>query len=195
MASQPSCWWQGVLGAVGFDKRPNIDRARIPVNARMVRLLRAGDICEVWRVASPGLSSGSEHGNIRYRYSDDLLFGSLLIAEQAIDAHSEAERLQRATESAYQEIFDLLDDTAHPHVIRIWNYLPNINAQTGGDERYRHFNSARQMAFRKSGRATKWTLPPPSAFGSPARRPLSIYFLAARRRPRVITDPRPSNRD
>jgi chorismate lyase/3-hydroxybenzoate synthase len=192
MASQPSSWWQGVLGVVGFDEPPNIDRARIPVTASMVRSLRAGDLCEVWRVASPGvqLSSGSEHGKIRCRYSDDLLFGALSIAEQAIDARSEAEALQRATESAYQEIFDLLDDTAHPHVIRIWNYLPNINAQTGGDERYRHFNSARQMAFRKSGRATMGTVPAASALGSPAGSPLSIYFLAARRPPKMIENPR-----
>ena len=192
MASQPSSWWQGVLGVVGFDEPPNIDRAGIPVTASMVRSLRAGDLCEVWRVASPGvqLSSGSEHGKIRCRYSDDLLFGALSIAEQAIDAHSEAEALQRATESAYQEIFDLLDDTAHPHVIRIWNYLPNINAQTGGDERYRHFNSARQMAFRKSGRATMGTVPAASALGSPAGSPLSIYFLAARRPPKMIENPR-----
>jgi enamine deaminase RidA (YjgF/YER057c/UK114 family) len=190
VASQPSSWWRGVLGVVGFDKPPNIDRARIPVAASMVRSLRAGDLCEVWRVASTELASGSEHGKIRYRYSDDLLFGSLLIAEQAIDARSEAEALQRATEIAYQEIFDLLDDTAHPHVIRIWNYLPNINAQSGGDERYRHFNSARQMAFRKSGRATMGTVPAASALGSPAGSPLSIYFLAARRPPKMIENPR-----
>jgi len=192
MASQSSSWWQGVLGVVGFDKPPNIDRARIPVTASMIRSLRAGDLCEVWRVANPEvqMSSGAERGKIRYRHSDDLLFGSLLIAEQAIDARSEAEALQRATEIAYQEIFDLLDDTAHPHVIRIWNYLPNINAQTGGDERYRHFNSARQMAFRKSGRATKGTVPAASALGSPAGSPLSIYFLAARRPPKMIENPR-----
>jgi chorismate lyase/3-hydroxybenzoate synthase len=190
--SQPSSWWQGVLGVVGFDKPPNIDRARIPVTASMIRSLGADDLCEVWRVASPEvrLSSGAEHGKIRYRYSDDLLFGSLSITEQAIDARSEAEALQRATEIAYQEIFDLLDDTAHPHVIRIWNYLPNINRQTGGDERYRHFNSARQMAFRKSGRATMGTVPAASALGSPAGSPLSIYFLAARRPPKMIENPR-----
>src|SRR5258708_3120453 len=192
MASQSSSWWQGVLGVVGFDKPPNIDRARIPVTASMIRSLRAGDLCEVWRVANPEvqMSSGAERGKIRYRHSDDLLFGSLLIAEQAIDAPSEAEALQRATEIAYQEIFDLLDDTAHPHVIRIWNYLPNINAQSGGDERYRHFNSARQMAFRKSGRATMGTVPAASALGSPAGSPLSIYFLAARRPPKMIENPR-----
>ena len=190
VASQPSSWWRGVLGVVGFDKPPNIDRARIPVTASMVRSLCAGDLCEVWRVASSELSSGSEHGKIRYRYSDDVLFGSLSIAEQAIDAGSEAEALQRATEIAYQEIFDVLDETAHAHVIRIWNYLPNINAQTGGDERYRHFNSARQMAFRKSGRATMGTVPAASALGSPAGSPLCIYFLAARRPPKMIENPR-----
>ena len=190
VASQSSSWWRGVLGVVGFDKPPNIDRARIPVTASMVRSLCAGDLCEVWRVASSELSSGSEHGKIRYRYSDDVLFGSLSIAEQAIDAGSEAEALQRATEIAYQEIFDLLDETAHAHVIRIWNYLPNINAQTGGDERYRHFNSARQMAFRKSGRAIAGTVPAASALGSPAGSPLCIYFLAARRPPKMIENPR-----
>ncbi|HEX3397099.1 MAG TPA: hypothetical protein VHS76_10390 [Steroidobacteraceae bacterium] len=191
-ASQSSSWWQGVLGIVGFDKPPNIDRARIPVTASMTRSLRAGDLCEVWRVMNPEvqLSSGSEQGKIRYRYSDDVLFGALSIVEQAIDARSEAEALQRATEIAYQEIFDLLDATAHPHVIRIWNYLPSINAQVGGDERYRHFNSARQMAFRKSGRATMGTVPAASALGSPAGSPLSIYFLAARRPPKMIENPR-----
>jgi len=192
LVSQPASWWQGVLGVVGFDKPPNVGRARIPVTASMIRSLCAGDLCEVWRVASPEvrLSGGAEHGKIRYRYSDDLLFGSLSIAEQDIDARSEAEALQRATEIAYQEIFELLDDTAHPHVIRIWNYLPNINTQTGGDERYRHFNSARQMAFRKSGRATMGTVPAASALGSPAGSPLSIYFLAARRPPKMIENPR-----
>jgi chorismate lyase/3-hydroxybenzoate synthase len=197
MGSQPASWWHGVLGIIGFDRPPNIDRtrvdrARIPVTASRVRSLRAGDLCEVWRVASPGvqLSNGPEHGKIRYRYSDDLLFGFLSIAEQAIDARSEAEALQRATEGAYLEIFDLLDATAHPHVIRIWNYLPNINMQTGGDERYRHFNSARQTAFRKSGRATMGSVPAASALGSPAGSPISIYFLAARRPPKMIENPR-----
>jgi chorismate lyase / 3-hydroxybenzoate synthase len=192
VASQSSSWWQGVLGVVGFDKPPNIDRARIPVTAGMIRSLRASDLCEVWRVASPEipLSSGSPQAKIRHRYSDDLLFGSLTIAEQAINARGEAAALQRATEIAYQEIFDLLNETEHRHLIRIWNYLPEINAQAGGDERYRHFNSARQMAFRKSGRAIMGTVPAASALGSPAGSPLSIYFLAARRPPKMIENPR-----
>jgi chorismate lyase / 3-hydroxybenzoate synthase len=192
VASQSSSWWQGVLGVVGFEKTPNIDRTRVPVTASMIPSLRANDLCEVWRVASPDvrLSSGSAAARVSYRFSDDLLFGSLTIAERAIDAHSEAGALQRATEIAYQEIFDVLNETEHRHLIRVWNYLPEINAQAGGDERYRHFNSARQMAFRKSGRATMGTVPAACALGSPAGSPLSIYFLAARRPPKMIENPR-----
>jgi chorismate lyase / 3-hydroxybenzoate synthase len=118
------------------------------------------------------------------------LFGSLRISERAIGAHNEAGALQRATEIAYQEIFDVLNATEHRHLIRIWNYLPEINAQAGGDERYRHFNSARQMAFRKSGRAIMGTVPAACALGSPAGSPLSIYFLAARRPAKMIENPR-----
>jgi chorismate lyase/3-hydroxybenzoate synthase len=193
VAAQPASWWQGVLGVVGFDEPPTLERARVPVTASMTRSLRASDLCEVWRVAGPQirLSSGeSAQTRLQYRYSEDLLFGFLTIEEQAFDARNDAGALLRATEVAYQEIFDVLNETEHRHLIRIWNYLPEINAQAGGDERYRHFNSARQMAFRKSGRATMGTVPAASALGSPAGSPISIYFLAARRPPKMIENPR-----
>jgi len=192
IASQSASWWQGVLGVVGFEKTPNIDCARAPVTASMIRSLGADDLCEVWRVAGAPvrLRSGSPQATVSYRFSDDLLFGSLRISERAIDAHDEAGALQRATEIAYQEIFDVLNATEHRHLIRIWNYLPAINAHAGGEERYRHFNSARQMAFRNSGRATAGTVPAACALGSPAGSPLSIYFLAARRPAKMIENPR-----
>jgi chorismate lyase/3-hydroxybenzoate synthase len=191
VASQPASWWQSVLGVVGFENPPILDRPRIPVTASMTRSLNGNDLCEVWRVLGPGLSSGdTAQTRVQYRYSEDLLFGCLTIAEEAIDARSEAGALLRATEIAYQEIFDVLNETQHRHLIRIWNYLPDINAQAGDDERYRHFNSARQMAFRKSGRATMGTVPAACALGSPTGSPISIYFLAARRPPKMIENPR-----
>ena len=193
LAAQSASWWQSVLGVVGFDGTPSINRTRVPVAASMTRSLGAGDICEVWRVADPGvqLSSGdAPQSRVRYRYCDDLLFGALSIAEQTIDARSGDEALIRATEIAYQEIFDVLEETEHLHLIRIWNYLPQINVRAGGDERYRHFNSARQTAFRKSGRATLGSVPAACALGSPPGSPVSIYFLAARRAPKMIENPR-----
>ena len=138
---------------------------------------------------------------VRYRFCEDLLFGSITIDERLLEAENaalggsdevgiDAGALLRATEFAYQEIFAVLGETQHRHLIRIWNYLPDINREADGDERYRHFNSARQLAFRNSGRATMGTVPAASALGSPAGSPISIYFLAARRPPKMIENPR-----
>jgi chorismate lyase / 3-hydroxybenzoate synthase len=72
----------------------------------------------------------------------------------------------------------------------VWNYLPEINREADGDERYRHFNSARQWAFRNSGRSTIGSVPAASALGSPAGSPISIYFLASQEPPKMIENPR-----
>jgi enamine deaminase RidA (YjgF/YER057c/UK114 family) len=205
IASQSPAWWQSVLGVVGFEKLPAIGAARVPVTASMTPSLgAAGNLCEVWRVAGPGirLSNGAaRRSRVRYRFCEDLLFGSITIDERLVKAESaaaggaaefgiDAGVLQRATEFAYQEIFAVLGETQHRHLIRIWNYLPDINLEADGDERYRQFNSARQLAFRNSGRATMGTVPAASALGSPSGSPISIYFLAARRPPKMIENPR-----
>jgi chorismate lyase / 3-hydroxybenzoate synthase len=210
LASQPASWWQNVLGIVGFEKPPSFDGVRVPVTASMTPALRSNDeLCEVWRVAGPPvrLSNGAaRQGRVHYRYSQDLLFGSIIVEERTVEeravdgqaavhrdtdgAGADAGALLRATETAYQEIFAVLRHTEHRHLIRIWNYLPEINRQADGDERYRLFNSARQLAFRNSGQATVGTVPAASALGSPAGSPISIYFLAARKPPTMIENPR-----
>jgi chorismate lyase/3-hydroxybenzoate synthase len=192
VASKSAAWWHSVLGVVGFDKPPRIGAHRVPVTASMTPSLSGADLCEVWRVAGPRIrlsSSEARHTRIQYRYCDELLFGSLTFVENDA-AQSEAHALLRATETAYQEIFDLLDATEYRHLIRVWNYLPDINRDAGGVERYRHFNSARHVAFRNSGRATMVTVPAACALGSPAGSPMSIYFLAAPRAPKMIENPR-----
>ena len=201
IASQSPAWWQNVLGVVGFEKPPAIGGARVPVTASMTPSLSVnGNLCEVWRVAGPEvrLSNGAvKQSRVQYRFCEELLFGSITIEERAIRAQSPAggvdgdsEALMRATELAYQEIFAVLQETEHRHLIRIWNYLPEINRDAGGDERYRLFNSARQLAFRNSGQAIVGTVPAASALGSPAGSPISIYFLAARQQPKMIENPR-----
>jgi len=204
LTSKPSSWWHNVLGVVGFEKLPAIHGARVPVAASMTPPLGAGDnLCEVWRVAGPAvqLSNGAAtRGRVHYRFCEELMFGSLTIDEGALENLSgEAGRvhtggdsgaLLRATEIAYQEIFAVLKETQHRHLLRIWNYLPEINREADGDERYRLFNSARQLAFRNSGRATVGTVPAACALGSPAGSPICIYFLAAQQLPMMIENPR-----
>ena len=202
IASQSPSWWQNVLGVVGFEKLPAIDGTRVPVTASMTPSLGVNDnLCEVWRVAGAEgrMSDGAARwSRVHYRFCDELLFGSITIEERAVEAegpiggraHGESGALLRATELAYQEIFGVLKETEHRHLIRIWNYLPEINREAGGDERYRLFNSARQLAFRNSGQATVDTVPAASALGSPAGSPISIYFLASRQQPQMIENPR-----
>ena len=203
IASQSPAWWQNVLGVVGFEKLPAIEASRVPIAASMTPSLGAHDaLCEVWRVAGPGvrLSNGAaQRGRVRYRFCEDLLFGSVAIDERLLETGSrgtceevgvDAGALLLATDIAYREIFGVLRETEHRHLIRVWNYLPEINREADGDERYRLFNSARQLAFRKSGQATVGTVPAASAVGSPAGSPISIYFLAARYPPTMIENPR-----
>ena len=205
LASRPASWWQNVLGVVSFGKPPRLEGARVPVTASMTAPLRlADDLCEVWRVAGRPvrLSNGAaRQSRVHYRYCEDLLFGSITLDERLFgpgaaahggidDAGTEAGALSWATEMAYREIFAVLRRTGHRHLIRIWNYLPEINREAGGEERYRLFNSARQLAFRQSGQATAGTVPAACALGSPAGSPISIYFLAARQPPQMIENPR-----
>ena len=205
LSSQPASWWQNVLGVVGFGGPPRIDGVQVPVTASMTPPLRpADDLCEVWRVTGHPvrLSNGpAGQGRVHYRYCEDLLFGAITLDERLLGpgtagqggidpGGADAAALSRATEIAYQEIFAVLRRTEHRHLIRIWNYLPEINRETGGDERYRQFNSARQLAFRKSGQATVGTVPAAGALGSPAGSPISIYFLAARQASKMLENPR-----
>jgi chorismate lyase/3-hydroxybenzoate synthase len=193
LSLKSSAWWQGVLGVVGFDGPPHIDPARVPVTASMTPSLGSTEnLCEVWRVSGNRpieLSNGvASLGRVHHRFCDELLFGSITIDEQALEGRSSV--LQRATEAAYREIFEVLATTEHRYPIRIWNYLPDINREADGDERYRHFNSARQSAFLNSGRTTVGSVPAASALGSPAGSPISIYFLAAKHPPVMIENPR-----
>src|SRR5258708_19289192 len=145
------------------------------------------------------MSNGAaKRSRVHYRFCEELLFGSITIEERSIEAEGpggggadgDSGALIRATELAYQEIFAVLQETDPRHLIRIWNYLPDINREAGGDERYRLFNSARQLAFRNSGQAIVGTVPAACALGSPAGSPISIYFLAARQQPKMIENPR-----
>lgn len=199
LAAQPVLWWETVLGVVGFEAAPSLAQstssAAVPATASMTPWLSAAPhVCEVWRVAAspddaqPMMSA--TRGRINYRYCRDFLFGFMRIDEHASAAVASSAALLNATESAYTELFELLEATGHRHLVRIWNYLPEINGEADGDERYRHFNAARKVAFRKSGRATVGSVPAACALGSPPGSPISIYFLAATRAPLTVENPR-----
>jgi enamine deaminase RidA (YjgF/YER057c/UK114 family) len=139
-----------------------------------------GLLVERWATAGP-LSAG-RHGALAYRHDAGLLFGAIRLAESDAD-------LQTNTAAAYRQIFATLDALGFPHLWRVWNFIPHINAEAAGLERYRRFNVARQEAFAAAGRATLAAVPAASAVGC-AEGELVIYFMAGRAAPLPIENPR-----
>jgi enamine deaminase RidA (YjgF/YER057c/UK114 family) len=194
LTRQADSWWRTVLGVVGFERPPSVNGARVPVTASMTRPLGTADpLCEVWRLAADRdaepFTRSLREGRVLYSHSGELLFGSVTVEEEGVSGEGSS-ALRRATMMAYQDIFAVLEETQHRHLIRVWNYLPDINREADGDERYRHFNAARQCAFQNAGRSTVGTVPAACALGSPAGSPISIYFLASRRPPTMLENPR-----
>ena len=147
-----------------------------------------GEPVEAWTGAGPTLA-GTRHG-VRYRHDGGLLFGVIEVAEDvSVPGEDGGPVLQRAARQAYEAVFRLLAEEGYPHLWRIWNYLPNINQESDGLERYRQFNIGRYRAFEAAGRLVMDSIPAASALGV-CSGPLSVAFLAGRTPTRSIENPR-----
>jgi enamine deaminase RidA (YjgF/YER057c/UK114 family) len=94
--------------------------------------------------------------------------------------------LEAATRELYRRLFAVTSD--YP-LIRIWNYVPQINAVPDGLENYRHFCRGRSLAFEdRFGPQFQLHLPAASAVGSP-RGPLALAFLAGHESVRHFENP------
>jgi enamine deaminase RidA (YjgF/YER057c/UK114 family) len=189
---RPEAWWHTVLGVASFGPMPAPpDLLDIPVAPVGLRELGAAAAsCEVWQL-SDVVSSGRT-GLVHYRGGEHVLFGSVVVPEPeaAASTDSTATAIQHATSLAYAEVFAALDRLGYRHLLRIWNYLSEINRETPHGERYRQFNSARRRAFLGGCRSVDGIVPAACALGSERGAPLVIYFLASRTPARPIENPR-----
>jgi chorismate lyase / 3-hydroxybenzoate synthase len=181
-----------VLGVATFSGPAAVLAANgeIPVAEVNTPLLPdAASVYEVWRSGEPA-ESGSRN-RVRFRCSEKLLFGCIALAESEVTgAPGAPPALHVATVEAYREICATLDALNYPHLLRVWNYLPDINRDLDGTERYRLFNRARQDALSGCGRALTGNVPAASALGATSGSPLVVYFLAGRTAPTFIENPR-----
>lgn len=113
--------------------------------------------------------------------SGDTLFGILQI-EQSGD-------LADTTRDVYERIIDCVERQGFPHLLRLWNYFPQINAPESGLERYRCFSAGRHDAFVAKGRTIGPGTPAACALGT-ASGPIVIYFLAATHAGTAVENPR-----
>lgn len=186
--------WRDVLGAAAFDAGARAPRGGLDFPLAHVHAPVLGgshEVLEVWRAG--GDAQADTHGRVRYARCGDLLFGSLAVHEAELGAADESSRrtpLEVATDLAYRELFATLAAAGSPQLVRVWNYIPDINLDTHGLERYRQFNTGRHAASLACGRAVAGSVPAASALGAAAGSPLTLYFLASRRAPAFIENPR-----
>jgi enamine deaminase RidA (YjgF/YER057c/UK114 family) len=181
--------WSGVMGVATFDAaNSEIRAAPVPVAEVNTPVLgEAGALCEIWRTGQP-VESGAR-GPVRYARTSNVVFGCIAVSETEGPAGSPSP-LYSATEAAYREILGTLDALGYPHLIRVWNYVPEINRDTHGVERYRQFNSARQAALLAGRRPVTGSVSAACALGATVGSPLVVYFLASHTAPTCIENPR-----
>ena len=176
------------MGALRFAERARPENAVPPCLHVPLRRLDGGDPeTEIWRGKEP--ATAGQHGDIRYRHDDEILFGVIVLPETALLNEAGKTPLQQATESAYRQVFSLLESLRFPSVFRFWNFIPAINAHSFGIERYRQFNIGRQEAYQAHGCDVQANLPAACALGLAQGR-LSIAFLAGRTAAQSIENPR-----
>ena len=194
---RPAAWWQDVLALIHFNgdehSQPLLSASEnIPVaQVRAPMLAGADGALEVWRLSGPMRSGQS--GRITYRHNGRLLFASLSISEHEFPSDSGADSaraLRSATEAGYSELFSTIEALHFPHPLRIWNFLPAINGESEGGERYWHFNGARQDVFLGFKRCITGNVPAASAVGAASTAPLTIYCIASASAPISLENPR-----
>jgi len=152
---------------------------RLRPDAGALVLASAGAAPDIWFQDV----STNRHGCVRFVVDGEWLYGC---AE--VDDDDDA-GMQAAAHRAYADLFHVLAQSSSPHLLRLWNYFPGINADGGGAERYRQFNAGRQQAFIEAHRSAFEGSPAACALGTHTG-PLRVYFLAGRIPPLAIENPR-----
>ena len=96
--------------------------------------------------------------------------------------------IEAATRRAYERLITCVRPSAHPYLLRIWNYFPAINAGEGDGERYRRF-----CVGRAAGVDGRFNDPPPAATAIGTRETggkLQVIALCARAPAIALENPR-----
>lgn len=135
---------------------------------------------ELWRL--PGVHEAGWVDEIGYALGEEFLFAHLLVTE------SSDTDIRRLTHRAYSRLLAFVGQTDCPHLLRVWNYLPQINALERDMERYQAFCQGRAMAFADCAIPER-SFPAATAIGCDTAG-LSVHLLAARRKGTPIENPR-----
>jgi chorismate lyase/3-hydroxybenzoate synthase len=164
---------QGVSAGLGAESGPLEIHVGLPV------LGDHGSV-EVW--SATGAVTRGHHDQVQYALADELMLGCLHLPNAA------DEDPQAVTRSAYRMILDAVAAAGHPHLLRVWNYLPAINTEIHGLERYQAFCKGRAEVFEVL-QDHEHRLPAATAIGT-REGGLLVYFLSIRQPPMHLENPR-----
>lgn len=112
-------------------------------------------------------------GDIRLVECDDYAF--LVIQREDVPS----DLFRKHTFDAYRDLLSALSGTRQGHLVKIWNYFPDINDGDGDAEKYRQFSFGRAEAFRQAGILDN-CVPSGTAIGCARRAGLSIIALVSK---------------
>jgi chorismate lyase/3-hydroxybenzoate synthase len=143
--------------------------------------LLAGPAQECW-FAGP-IGESAETVGAAWAHGVDYAMAAL-----SVDAGEGEAGIELAAEQAYARLITCVRPSAHPYLLRIWNYFPAINAGEGDGERYRRF-----CVGRARGVDGRFNDPPPAATaigasGDTGR--LQVIALCARAPALALENPR-----
>ena len=154
-------------------------RGECPQEFRVGLPLLAGDYTEVWH--SPETVKAGQDGNLSWTANSQVLCGHVWIDDASAD-------LAQVTEDVYRQIMGEIHRRGYPHLLRVWNYFPNINDGDDDQERYKQFCLGRHRGMQVT-QDLEPQLPAATAIGSHVNG-LFVAFLASRSPGDQIENPR-----
>lgn len=169
------------LAAIHFGSAP-VSAGAHPTAQIFMEPLAAAAGVEVWTSELP-VEYGEFEG-IRYAQNGEVMFG--VVSDPVMIASADFEE---RVHQLYRVLFRLIEAQGCPHLLRMWNYFPDINGHFARLENYQRFCRARAAAFQDHFRDFIPRLPSASAIGTHSG-PLVVYFIAAREPGRHRENPR-----
>ena len=159
------------LAVIGFGNGP-LPETSAPCFGFRVPLAAIGEPAplEIWETLAPVTDRG-EQGRIRFAATDELLFGVAQIDDP------QGSDVAEHTRELYEEILGFVAAREQRHILRMWNYVRDINFGSGDEERYRRFCVGRYEGFRTAFDEES-AYPAATAIGSKVER-LHVSFICA----------------
>ncbi len=171
-----------ILGEIHFDPAAAVPPAAAHPCLRLDMPPVGRILAEVW--LSPEPVATARVGDFTLARNEAVLFGCI---HDPVAAASDA--FEQTVHRRYRELLALVEEEGYPHLLRIWNYFPQINAEYDGLEVYQRFSRGRAQAFAEHYGEFHDRLPAASAVGLRSGG-LYVYFIASRTPGRHRENPR-----